>query len=100
MRLITPLILLLASPLIAGCASHPVDCSMGAGQNGCLPGTAQYEEMVQQQQDAKTAAEIDYARCSAYGAPGSPANAECRRRATADQQLLEPHPAHQTKTTN
>ena len=99
MRL-TSCALMLVSTLIGGCASSRVDCSMGAGKNGCFPGTEQYDEMLMQQQDAKSASEIDAARCSSYGAPGSPANAECRRRATADQQLLEPHRGSQNKNAN
>ena len=58
MRL-APLLLMLTGILISGCASRPVDCTMGAGHNGCAPGTKEYEQMVQLQQDAKSAAEID-----------------------------------------
>ncbi len=92
MRL-TPAMLVLASILISGCASQSVDCAMGVGHNRCTPGTKEYEQMMQKQQDqqdAKTAAEIDDARCRSYGAPGSPEYVECRRRATEDQRLLGP----------
>jgi len=99
MRL-TSCAVLLVSTLIGGCASSRVDCSMGAGKNGCIPGTEKYDEMLMQQQDAKATSEINVARCSSYGAPGSPANAECLRRATADQQLLEPPRGSQTKNSN
>jgi hypothetical protein len=76
--------ILLATVLVSGCASHPVDCSKGAGQNGCLPGTDQYEQMKMEQEDAQTTAEIDDARCQSYGARGTPAYADCRRRASSD----------------
>ena len=90
MRL-APLLLMLTSILISGCASHPVDCTMGAGHNGCAPGTKEYEQMVQLQQDAKSAAEIDDTVCRSFGAePGSKAYAECRRKRTGDRQLFEP----------
>jgi len=89
MRL-TPFMLLLASVLVSGCAGHSVDCTMGVAQDGCPPGTKGYEEMEQKRQDAKTAAEIDDARCQAYGARGTPGYVDCRRRATEDQPLLKP----------
>jgi len=97
MRL-APLIVVLASVLMAGCARHSVDCSMGAGHNGCTQGTKEYEQMVQQQQDAKTVTEIDDALCRSYGAePGSAAYAECRRKKTGDRQLFESPRASQTR---
>ena len=87
---LTPLMLVLASVLISGCAGHSVDCTMGVGHDGCAPGTKEYDEMEQKQQDAKTTAEIDDARCQAYGARGTPGYVDCRRRATEDQPLLKP----------
>ena len=45
MRLAPPL-LMLVSILISGCASHTVDCTMGAGRNGCTPGTKEYGLMI------------------------------------------------------
>jgi hypothetical protein len=93
MRL-TLLTLLLASILMAGCARQSVDCTMGAGHNGCAPGTKEYEQMVQrqqQQQDAKTADEMDDALCRSYGTqPGSAAYNECRRKRAGDRQIFEP----------
>jgi hypothetical protein len=90
MRL-APLMLVLTSILISGCASQSVDCTMGVGHKGCAPGTKEYEEMVQQQQDVKTVAEIDDARCRSYGSqPGSPAYVECRRRTALDRELFQP----------
>jgi hypothetical protein len=89
MRL-APLLLMITSILISGCASHSVDCTMGAGHNGCTPGTKEYEQMVQPQQDAKSGDEIDDALCRSYGAePGSTAYAECRRKRTGDHQMFE-----------
>ena len=90
MRLAPPL-LMLTSILISGCAGHSVDCAMGAGHNGCTPGTKEYEQMVQQQQDAKSSDDIDDAVCRSFGAePGSAAYTECRRKRTGDRQLFEP----------
>jgi hypothetical protein len=89
MRLAT-IMLVLTNILISGCASHSVDCTMGAGHNGCTPGTKEYEQMVQLQQDAKSAAEIDDAVCRSFGAePGSTAYAECRRERIEDRQMFE-----------
>ena len=87
---LTPLMLVLASVLISGCAGHSVDCTMGVGHDGCAPGTKEYDEMVQKQQDAKMTTEIDDARCQAYGAPGTPGYVECRRRTTEDQPMSKP----------
>jgi hypothetical protein len=82
---------LLTSIVIAGCASHSVDCTMGAGQNGCTPGTKEYEQMMQRQQDAKSSDEIDDAVCRSFGAePGSMTYAECRHKRAGDRQLFEP----------
>ena len=81
--------LVLACALIAGCAHNAGDCSKGTGQDGCAPGTAEYEEMIQRQKDAKAVDEIDDVRCQALSAPGSPAYSECRRKAAADRQLGE-----------
>jgi hypothetical protein len=89
MRL-TLFIWVLASVFISGCAGHSIDCTMGAGRNGCVPGTKEYDEMEQKQLDAKTAAEIDDARCQAYGARGTPRYVDCRRRAMEDQPMLKP----------
>lgn len=90
MRL-APLMLVLASLLMSGCASQTVDCSMGAGHNGCAPGTKEYEQLMQQQQDAKSEGAIDDAACRSFGAqPGTPAYATCRRKRAADRHMFEP----------
>jgi len=91
------LMLVLATVVISGCAGHSVDCSLGAGRNGCAPGTKEYEQMMQRQQDAKSEDEIDDATCRSFGVePGSTAYAECRRKRTADRQMFEPPRAPQT----
>jgi hypothetical protein len=95
---LTFLMLVLTSGLVAGCAGHSVDCSMGAGQNGCVPGTGEFEEMTQQKQDALTSAEIDDARCQAFGEAGSAAYAECRRKMLADKRSVESSRGPQTGT--
>ena len=88
---LTPLMLVLASVLIAGCAGHSANCTMGVGHSDCPPGTEGYKQMLQQQQDEKAIAAIDDVRCRSEGAePGSEAYVKCRRSATAAHQLLEP----------
>ena len=84
------LMLLLVGLFISGCAGHSVDCTLGVGNNDCAPGTKGYEEMEQKQQDAKTIAEINDARCQVYGARGTPGYSDCRRRAAKDQSLSKP----------
>jgi len=92
-----PLLLMLTSIAISGCASQSVDCTLGAGRNGCAPGTKEYEQMVERQQEAKPGAEIDDAACRSYGAqPGSAAYAACRRKRTADRQMFDPPGAAKT----
>lgn len=68
---------------VAGCANHPLDCSMGVARGDCLPGTNGYANRqanlntlaaVKEQQAAK-----DDAQCQSYGAtPGSDAYVNCR----------------------
>ena len=77
MRL-TPLMLVLASILIAGCAGHSVDCAVGVGHSDCAPDTAGHEVVKQEQQADKSVAAIDDAKCSAYTDPGSAAYNQCR----------------------
>jgi hypothetical protein len=90
MRL-APLMALLTSVVMSGCASHSVDCTMGANHNGCTPGTKEYEQMMQRQQDAKSSDEIDDAVCRSFGAePGTTAYADCRHKRTGDRQIFEP----------
>ena len=83
----------LASFLLSACVGHSADCSAGAGQNGCVPGTKEYEQLQQTREnsrDAKLTAEIDDARCFSYGPRTSSAYAECRRKAADEQRLLIP----------
>lgn len=82
--------LVLASVLIQGCAtqSQSVDCSKGVGQNGCVPGTHEYEEMQEKKQGAASAAAVDDARCQAFGARGTPAYMQCRRSAKEDSEFM------------
>jgi hypothetical protein len=86
-----PLMFVAAVLLLQGCAGDKVDCAMGAGVNGCKPGTKEYEQMVEKQRDDKTVAEIDDTLCRSYGAqPGSQAYAACRRKATSDREIFGP----------
>jgi len=89
MRL-TPLILMLASVLLAGCAGHSADCTLGTTvRSDCAPGTEGHARMMQQQQDVKATAAIDDARCRSYGGePGSPAYMECRRQKNSDRKVF------------
>jgi hypothetical protein len=85
------LVFVAASLLLQGCAGHNVDCKLGAGHNGCNPGTKEYEQMMEKQRDDKTVAEIDDTLCRSYGAqPGSQAYAACRRKATSDREIFGP----------
>ena len=80
-----PLILLLAI-LLAGCASHSLECATGTPRADCAKGTEGHDALVHQQQDKKTVDSIDDARCRAYGAqPGSPDYIACRRRTSQDR---------------
>jgi hypothetical protein len=89
MRLTLP-ILLLTSILIAGCARQSFNCTSGAWCNGCVPGTNEYEQMVQRQQEEKTHDAMDDALCRSYGAqPGSAAYIECRRKRAGDRRMFE-----------
>ncbi len=86
-----PVTLLLASFLFYGCTSTTpkVDCSNGVGQNGCVPGTTQYENMMEQKKEAASAAAVDDTRCLAFGARGTTGYAECRRRAVEDTKFFD-----------
>jgi len=58
---------------LAGCAGHPLDCSMGISHPDCEPGTAGYNNSPQ------AVAANDDAQCQSYGAaPGSPSYVQCR----------------------
>ena len=70
MRIIAACILALT---LAGCAGHPLDCSMGISHPDCEPGTAGYNNSPQ------AVAANDDAQCQSYGAaPGSPSYVQCR----------------------
>ncbi|MGH6663847.1 MAG: hypothetical protein ACREB2_02935 [Pseudolabrys sp.] len=86
-----PLMLVVVSLVLQGCAADKVDCSLGVGFNGCKPGTKEYELMMENQRDAKALTEIDDNLCRSYGAqPGSQAYAACRRKATSDREVFGP----------
>ena len=84
-----PVILLLVGLLFHGCATTtPVDCSKGVGQNGCVPGTTQYEDMMEKKKEAASTAAVDDTRCLAFGARGTTGYVECRRRAAEDTKFF------------
>jgi hypothetical protein len=86
----TPLVLLLTAIFVAECARQSVNCTKGAGSNGCVPGTKEYQQMEQRQQDAKMNDAMDDALCRSCGAqPGSPAYAECRRKRAGDRRMFK-----------
>jgi hypothetical protein len=90
MRL-APHMLVLAAILLAGCAGHPSDCTLGVASSDCKPGTEAYEKMMQDKQDTRTEAEIDDARCRAYGAArGSADYIACRRKTDAGRKIGHP----------
>ena len=83
-------LLMVMSIIISGCANHSVDCTLGAGRNGCTPGTKEYKQMIQRQQDEKSSDDIDDAVCRSFGAePETAAYAECRHRRAGDRHLFE-----------
>lgn len=68
---------------LAGCANHPLDCSMGVARDDCLPGTNGYANRQERLNDLAAAKELqaakDDAQCQSYGAtPGSDAYLNCR----------------------
>ena len=75
---VTPFLLALAGILIAGCANHSIECSMGTSHKDCAPGTAGHDVAKQEQEVQKSVAAIDDAKCRAYADPGSAAYAQCR----------------------
>jgi hypothetical protein len=91
MRLITAMICLFLPYALPGCANQTTDCAMGVGRNGCNPGTNAYEEMKSQQELADTKAEIDDARCQAYGARGTAAYLDCRSKLVNDSTIPAVH---------
>jgi len=81
---------------LAGCANHPLDCSMGVARDDCLPGTNGYANR-QANLNTLAAAKVqqaakDDAQCQSYGAtPGSDAYVNCRVQLdkTATDQLAQ-----------
>ena len=65
-----------------------VDCSKGVGQSGCVPGTTQYEDMMEKKKEAASTAAVDDTRCLAFGARGTTGYVECRRRAAEDTKFF------------
>ncbi|MGF6287020.1 hypothetical protein [Pseudomonas silensiensis] len=81
---------------LAGCANHPVDCSMGIAWDDCLPDTKGYANRQEHLNDLWVAKEQqaakDDAQCQSYGAtPGSDAYVNCRVQLdkTATDQLAQ-----------
>ena len=70
-----PLVLLL---LLAGCAGQSVKCYDFVARSDCPADSAAGEAMEEQRKATQTFTEIDDARCSAYGNPGSQGFAQCR----------------------
>lgn len=68
---------------LAGCANHPLDCSMGIARDDCLPDTKGYANRQENLSNIAAAKEVqaakDDAQCRSYGAtPGSDAYVNCR----------------------
>lgn len=59
---------------LAGCANHPLDCSMGVARDDCLPCTKGYAKRQERLSNLAAAKELqaakDNAQCQSYG--GSP----------------------------
>lgn len=72
---------------LAGCAHHPLDCSLGIHHSDCLPDTAGYE-------DPADFAAVDDKECRSYGlAPGMSSYADCRIKLSARHLGSEPRGA-------
>ncbi|VVP44021.1 hypothetical protein PS862_05037 [Pseudomonas fluorescens] len=68
---------------LAGCANHPLDCSMGIARDDCPPDTKGYANRQENLNNLAAAKELqaskDDAQCQSYGAtPGSDAYVNCR----------------------
>ncbi|WP_225607280.1 hypothetical protein [Pseudomonas sp. PDM10] len=81
---------------LAGCANHPVDCSIGITWDDCLPDTKGYANRQESLNNLAAAKELqaakDDAQCQSYGAtPGSDAYVNCRVQLdkTATDQLAQ-----------
>ncbi len=65
-------VLALLGAALGGCASHAVECNLGATHAGCRPGTAGY-------QDPSKFAAADDQQCRSFELlPGTTAYADCR----------------------
>jgi hypothetical protein len=81
---------------LAGCANHPLDCSMGVARDDCLPDTKGYANRQETLSNIAAAKQLqeakDDAQCQSYGAtPGSDAYVNCRVQLdkTATDQLAQ-----------
>ena len=81
---------------LAGCANHPLDCSMGVEWDDCLPDTKGYTDRQERLKNLAAAKELQAAKddvqCQSYGAiPGSDAYVNCRVQLdkTAADQLVQ-----------
>ena len=55
-----------------------IDCSLGTPRADCAKDTAGYQAALEERHAKELTATIDDARCSSFGAPGSPGYARCR----------------------
>lgn len=83
-------LIMLAGLLVAGCAGNSVDCAVGSAHGNCAPGTEGHRQMLLQQQDDRTVAEIDDGTCRAYALPETADYAACRRKKALARQAFEP----------
>lgn len=64
---------------LAGCANHPLDCSLGISHHDCLPGTAGYERVAARERASDN-------QCLSYGLRfGTAEYAQCRQNIDAQR---------------
>jgi hypothetical protein len=85
--------LLLMAFVLAGCASHSLDCSLSIWHDDCAPGTHAYDQKQADDAQAKATDAANNAKddadCRSYGfKPDTPSYYQCRKR-IADQRSYE-----------
>jgi hypothetical protein len=85
--------LLFMAFVLAGCADHSLDCSLGLWHDDCAPGSRAYDQKLADDAKAKATDAAndakDDAECRSYGfKPDTPSYFQCRKK-VADQRSYE-----------
>jgi hypothetical protein len=86
-RRTAPLVLLVVG--LAGCAGHSLKCEDATALSGCPPDSAAGQAMKQKQEEIRDLSEIDEARCTSHGSPGSQLYSQCLAQIKKDR-LVKP----------